>query len=238
MMLGKFADSRIHELRPLIGIDSTTHHLTLRQGTIQRFYLNSGVIPNRGYYHLRHSDSQARIGELDEEYVWEASVGQTLTLGTQHWKIDRITHNDVFVSAANPKAPGIPFWRANDLNRSFHFSERIGQYLERVNEIIDQKDFEKQLSKSSQIDGNTTQALAQHLKAQKLHTEVDLPHRHHLLVEITSTGPGSVPGNQVIIHTLWGGKVNRPYALALVAAWNKRFDKPIEGCREYVLNRT
>ncbi|MDA7657302.1 hypothetical protein N8737_01240 [Verrucomicrobia bacterium] len=155
-------------------------------------------------------------------------MGQTLTLGTQHWKIDRITHNDVFVSAANPKAPGIPFWRANDLNRSFHFSERIGQYLERVNEIIDQKDFEKQLSKSSQIDGNTTQALAQHLKAQKLHTEVDLPHRHHLLVEITSTGPGSVPGNQVIIHTLWGGKVNRPYALALVAAWNKRFDKPIE----------
>ena len=228
MMLGKFTDTRIHELRPLIGIDSTSHHLTLRQGTIQRYYLNSGVIPNRGYYHLRHSDSQARIGELDEEYVWEASVGQTLTLGTQHWKIDRITHNDVFVSAANPKAPGIPFWRADDLNRSFHFSEKIGQYLEWANAITDKKHFETLLSKNSQIDPNTSQALAQHLKAQKLHTEVDLPHRHHLLVEITSTGPGSSPGNQVIIHTLWGGKVNRPYAIALLAAWNKRFDKPIE----------
>ena len=228
MMLGKFAQSRIHELRPLIGIDSATGLLTLRQGTLMRFYLNTGVIPNRGYYHLRHSDSQARIGELDEEYVWEASIGQTLTLGTQHWKIDRITHNDVFVSPAHPKAPGIPFWRADDINRSFHFSERIGQYLEQADSLADSIDFKDKLSEKSSLDKNTRKALAEHLIAQKRHTEQSLPHRHHLLVEITSTGPGSVPGNQVVIHTLWGGKVNRPYALALAAAWNKKYDQPIE----------
>ncbi len=228
MMLGKFAQSRIHELRPLIGIDSSSGLLSLRQGTLMRFYLNTGVIPNRGYYHLRHSDSQARIGELDEEYVWEASLGQTLTLGTQHWKIDRITHNDVFVSPAHPKAPGIPFWRADDINRSFHFSERISQYLEHADSLADSIDFEDQLAKKSRIDKTTRIALAEHLIAQKRHTEKNLPHRHHLLVEITSTGPGSVPGNQVIIHTFWGGKVNRPYALALAAAWNKRHDHPIE----------
>lgn len=228
MMLGRYATSRIPELRPLIGLHAKSGDLSLRQGTLQRLYLNTGVIPNRGYYHLRHSESQARIGELDEEYVWEAAVGQTLTLGTQHWKIDRITHNDVFVSPANPKAPGVPFWRADDLNRSSHLSERIADYLEQANEWTRTKDFAQRLKKDHELDTNTSEALAEHLAAQAKHTEADLPHRHHLLIEITSTGPGSVPGNQVILHTLWGGRVNRPYALALGAAWEKRFGQPIE----------
>ncbi len=228
MMLGKFAETRIHDLRPLIGLDSRTLELRLRQGTIQRFYLNAGVIPNRGYYHLRHSESQSRIGELDEEYVWEASIGQTLTLGTQHWRIDRITHNDVFVSAANPKAPGIPFWRADDLNRSFHFSERIGHFLEQANASLSAKTLDADLSKTRQLDRNTRKELAEHLRAQRDHTQAELPHRHHLLVEITSTGPGSVPGNQVILHTLWGGRVNRPFSMALHSAWDQHFKQPIE----------
>ncbi|MCS1410455.1 MAG: DEAD-box ATP-dependent RNA helicase CshC [Verrucomicrobia subdivision 3 bacterium] len=228
MLLGKFADSRIPELRPLIGVNVKTGLLSLRQGTLQRLYLNSGVIPNRGYYHLRYAESQARIGELDEEYVWEAAIGQTLTLGTQHWRIDRITHNDVLVSPASPKVPSIPFWRADDLNRSFHFSEKIAEYLEAINESLEQPDFEKKLRKEKRLDPNTAKALTKHLKAQKRHTQRDLPHRHHLLVEITATGPGSVPGNQVILHTLWGGKINRPYAMALGAAWKRRFNQAIE----------
>ncbi len=228
MMLGRFAESRISELRPLIGVESRSENLILRQGTLQRLYLNSGVIPNRGYYHLRHTDSQSRIGELDEEFVWEASIGQTLTMGTQNWKIDRITHNDVFVSPANPKAPGIPFWRAEDLNRSHHFSERIGAFLQWADTAVEQKDCQKQLTQEHGLDDNTAQALIEHLKDQKRHSECALPHAEHVLVEITSTGPGSVPGNQVVLHTLWGGQINRPYAMALEQAWRDRFETAIE----------
>ena len=65
------------------------------------------------------------IGELDEEFVWEATVGQTFTFGTQHWQIQRITHNDVLVRAAPAGSDAPPFWRSESYNRSFHFSERI-----------------------------------------------------------------------------------------------------------------
>ena len=228
MMLGRFAESRIPDLRPLFGIDTKSGILNLRQGALHRFYLNAGVIPNRGYYHLRHSESQARIGELDEEYVWEATVGQALTLGTQHWKIDRISHNDVFVSAANPKAPGIPFWRAEDLNRSPEFSDQIATFLETANAELEKKSFPSLLQKKYHLDKNTASALADHLKSQQNHTRRDLPHRHHLLIESTTTGPGAVPGNQIVLHTLWGGKLNQPYAMALKQACSDRFDQTIE----------
>ena len=99
---------------------------------LRLIYLSGGTIPDRGYYDLRIEESRAKIGELDEEFVWERSVGDTFTLGTQVWRIQKITHNDVEVIPAEAK-PGIfPFWRAEDLNRDFHFSEKILLFLERL----------------------------------------------------------------------------------------------------------
>ena len=80
-----------------------------------------------------HDFLESAIGELDEEFVWETKVGQTFTLGTQNWKIERITHNDVFVLPGNPRATAPPFWIAEPSNRNFHFSDKIGRFLERSN---------------------------------------------------------------------------------------------------------
>src|SRR5690606_41226625 len=54
-----------------------------------RLYTSGGTIPDRGYYNLRVAESRAKIGELDEEFVWERRLGESFTLGTQSWKIDR-----------------------------------------------------------------------------------------------------------------------------------------------------
>ena len=71
-------------------------------------------------------ETRLKGGELDEEFVWEASVGQTFSLGSQQWQIRRITHNDVLVENAPPRAAATPFWRADSGNRGFYFSRRIG----------------------------------------------------------------------------------------------------------------
>ena len=94
-------------------------------------YNSGGTIPDRGYFHLRHADSGAMIGELDEEFVWEASVGQTFSFGSQSWQIKRITHNDVLVSPARAGTAATPFWRSEPYNRTFHYSNHIGEFLER-----------------------------------------------------------------------------------------------------------
>ncbi len=160
--------------------------------------------------------------------MWEASVGQVFTLGTQNWRIERITHNDVFVLPARPGAMGPPFWRAEEVLRDFHFSERIGLFLEMADERLDEPDFQSFLVRNHLMTEEAAQQLITQLSDQKAVTRAHLPHRHHLLVEHVSSGPGGYPGSQIVLHTLWGGRVNRPFAMALAEAWEARFGHEVE----------
>ena len=81
MLSGRYAHSRIPDLQPRVTIDRTDNVVRARPGAVQALYSSGGTIPDRGYYTLRHADTGARIGELDEEYVWEARAGQLMTLG-------------------------------------------------------------------------------------------------------------------------------------------------------------
>ncbi|HEY32429.1 MAG TPA: DEAD/DEAH box helicase [Dehalococcoidia bacterium] len=228
MLGGRYADSRVRELRPYVSIDRLDNTVAARKGALLTVYTSGGVIPDRGYFHLRHSENNALIGELDEEFVWEASIGQTFTLGTQSWRIERITHNDVFVMPGSPKVMATPFWRGEENYRDFHFSERLGQFLETANNHLDNADFTISLQKSNCMDPAAAAQLVDFLKRQKEETACELPHRHHIVAEFISTGPGGVPGNQLILHTVWGGRVNRPFAMVLDAAWEEHFGHRLE----------
>jgi len=223
MLDGRYAGSRLRELKPRIAVDRLSNTATIRKGALQDLYFSGGTIPDRGYFHLRHQESSARIGELDEEFVWEARVGQVFTLGTQNWKIERITHNDVFVSPAHPAATAPPFWRAEENLRGFYLSERIGCFLQMADKKLDDPHFKKHLQDVHCLDKTASSELINFLKRQKEETLCCLPHRYHVLVEHVDTGPGGYPGNQIVLHTLWGGRVNRPYAMALEAAWEERY---------------
>jgi ATP-dependent Lhr-like helicase len=223
MLAGRYADSRVRELKPLISIDRLDHTVAARRGALQTLYLSGGVIPDRGYFHLRHQETHTRIGELDEEFVWEASVGDTFTLGTQNWQIQQITPNDVWVLPGNPQGAAAPFWKAEENDRDFHFSQSIGRFLEEVNDRLDGPELAVFLQQEKCLDAVAARQLIDFLKRQKEATGCNLPHRHHLVVEFVSTGPGGVPGHQAVIHTMWGSRVNRPLAMALDAAWQARF---------------
>jgi ATP-dependent Lhr-like helicase len=228
MLEGRYADTRIHELKPTVSVDHLDNTVTGKRGALQAVYLSGGTIPDRGYFNLRHLQSNARIGDLDEEFVWEASLGQVFTLGTQNWRIERITHNDVFVLPSSSTATAPPFWKAEENLRDFHFSERIALFMENMNERLNDPAVEEFLKVHCFMDGAAASRLISFLRDQIAATRCPLPHRHHLLVEHVKTGPAGYPGSQVVLHTLWGGRVNRPFAMALEAAWEAGFGQEIE----------
>lgn len=226
MLAGRYADNRVRELKPILSIDRIDNTVAARRGALQTLYLSGGVIPDRGYFHLRHQKTLARIGDLDEEFVWEARVGDIFSFGTQNWQIREITHNDVLVLPGHPKAAAAPFWKGEENGRDFHFSERIGQFLEEADRRLDDHGFPEALQTVHRMNPRAAEKLIEFLKGQKEATGCPLPHRHHLLVESVNVGPGGAP--QTVLHTLWGGRVNRPLALALDAAWEARFGHRLE----------
>ena len=228
MLAGRYATTRIRELKPRISMDRIDNTVKAKKGALLALYLSGGSIPNRGNYALLHNDTGSRIGDLDEEFVWEAKIGQVFTLGTQNWKIQRITHNDVFVIPASPTAIAAPFWRAEALNRNFQFSEQISTFLETADAHLADCNYEEDLRRDHFMDADSARYLIGFLKKQREVTSAALPHRHHLLIEFSGTGPGDSPGNQVILHTGWGGCVNRPFALALDRAWEEKYGARLE----------
>ena len=233
MLRGRYADHHIRDLKPKVRIDQKANTIEARRGALLSVYLSGGVIPDRGYFQLRHEGDHAKIGELDEEFVWEASVGQVFSLGSQVWQVKKITHNDVIVGPGKPGSSAPPFWKAEPINRSFHYSECINTFLEWTNRELandgaQNKPFRDTLMERYGAEANVANELITYLKRQKHHTGCDLPHRHHLLFETVESGPGGARGNQIVMHTGWGAQVNRPLALAFEGAWKKQFGEQPE----------
>ncbi|TQV70168.1 DEAD/DEAH box helicase [Exilibacterium tricleocarpae] len=228
MLAGRYADHRIRELQAKVSIDRLDNTIQARKGALLSLYLSGGVIPNRGYFQLRHAEGSARIGELDEEFVWEAKIGQTFTLGTQYWRIEKITHNDVFVRPGKPGPTPPPFWKAESISRNFYFSERIASFLETANRELQDGTLRERLLEEFTLSPAAATAVTDYLLRQRRHTGCDLPHRHHLLIESVSSLLGYGEANQVVIHTGWGAAVNRPWAMAMEAAWRNQYGEQLE----------
>ncbi len=121
-----------------------------------------------------------------------------------------------------------PFWKAEERNREFHISERIAGALEDWNPRLSQPTLARELADSYAMEPQAAEAMLSYLKRQREVTGADLPHRHHLLVEHTRDPEGKADGNRVVLHTMWGGRLNRPFGLALSAAWEERYGYRLE----------
>lgn len=228
MLAGRYADTRLRELNPRVILDKLDHTVKARDGAARLVYLGGGTIPDRGYYDLRLTDTKAKIGELDEEFVWERNVGETFMLGSRIWRIIRVTHNDVEVIPGDQTINIIPFWRAEEQNRNFYFAEKIGLFLEEADQNLETEWFANQPAFKNTWSPYAVERLIAFLQRQKEATGQPLPHRHHILIEHFADPLNTADSKQVIIHTLWGGKVNRPLAMALAAAWERKFGYPLE----------
>jgi ATP-dependent Lhr-like helicase len=232
MLEGRYADIRIKELSPRISFDRLTGLVKAKKGTDFLLYMAGGTITDRGYFNLRLEDAGLKIGELDEEFVWERTVGDVFALGSQMWRVQRITHNDVFVSPGSDKWDIIPFWKAEHLNRDTHFSRKVADFLENGDLRLHDESFIDELVQNYCMTPAAAKHLIDFLKLQKEKTGTCLPHRHHILVEHVNSSSdrtaGRTDARQVILHTLWGGRLNRPFALALSTAWENEQASPLQ----------
>ena len=227
MLAGRYAVTRLRELSPLVAIDALDGTATARKGALLRLYASGGVIADRGYYALRRQDSGARLGELDEVFVWEARLGQIFAFGAQNWRIERITDADVFASPAPAGAVPAPFWLGDARSRDRHFSGLLAAFLEEADARLDDPAFRRELVRDAFLSPEAAEALLGYLRRQKEATGAGLPHGGHVLVEVTATGPGGAPGNQVIVHAPLGLCVTAPLALALETALEAKCGHPV-----------
>lgn len=220
MLAGRYADQYLRELKPRLSWDKLDGTLRAVRGVLPLIYRSGGTIPDRGYYDLRVHQNAAKIGELDEEFVWERKVGDTFNLGTQNWKILRIDSKNVEVVPWNGPINITPFWRAEKAGRGFHYSERVGLFVESCNENLNRPArLIDELVSRHFFDEASAESLVDFLERQRAVTGCDLPHRHHLLIEHVEGPPAQAAFSRVILHTLWGSRVNYPLSLILEAAW-------------------
>jgi ATP-dependent Lhr-like helicase len=128
MLSGRYPSDDFAELRPRLTWDRVQGLLTGREGAKRVAIANAGTIPDRGLYgvFLAGADRPVRVGELDEEMVFETQVGETFTLGASTWRIEEITHDRVLVTPA-PGEPGkMPFWHGDQAGRPVELGYAIG----------------------------------------------------------------------------------------------------------------
>ncbi len=232
MLAGRYSGMRLRELAPRITFDRLANRIRATRGAVMTYYSSGGTIPDRGYFKLRHAGSGQVIGELDEEFVWEATIGDTFNLGSGHWQIQRITHNDVLVNPAPANVMAPPFWRSESVNRDYHFSTYIAAVLDDAERALHQNQadaFTNKLTSSHGFDEPAAKALLDYLQRQREHSG-KLPGTRQLLLEQVNTGPAGYRSSggerQLIIHTFWGARINRPFGLALGNAWREHFGAP------------
>ena len=207
MLDGRYPSSSFAELRPRIIWDRVEGTIRPRKGARQLAITNAGTIPDRGLYAVTLPDGR-RVGELDEEMVYEARPGQTFLLGASTWRIEEITRDRVIVTPA-PGLPGaVPFWKGDGIGRPKELGEAIGAFARWA---VDQEP--EVLERDYDLDRRAASNLLTFLREQQDATRV-LPSDTTVVVERFRDEIGDW---RVCVLTPFGGRVHAAWSLALSA---------------------
>ncbi len=214
MLDGRYPSKEFGELRARIVWDRVAGTIRARRGARQLAIANAGTIPDRGLYAVTLPDGR-RVGELDEEMVYEARPGQAFMLGASTWRIEEIGRDRVIVTPA-PGAPGaVPFWKGDSVGRPKELGEAIGAFsrwaVEQEPETL-QRDYD--------LDPRAARNLLDYLREQQSATRV-LPSERTIVVERFRDEIGDW---RLCILSPYGGRVHSAWALALTARIRERLD--------------
>lgn len=216
MLSGKYPSDEFAELRPRIVWDRKTGMLRARKGAGRIAVANAGTIPDRGYYgvFLGSADSGAgtgrRVGELDEEMVFEAKEGEVFVLGASSWRITDITHDKVLVTPA-PGQPGkMPFWRGDRVGRGAALGEAMGVL---AREVASRKDdtAEAYVRTQHDLDARAAKNLVKYVHDEQ-RVAGAVPSDRTIVIERFVDEVGDT---RVCVLSPWGGRVHAPLAIAL-----------------------
>ena len=212
MLDGRYPSDEFAELRARVVWDRTGGLVRGRQGARRLAVTNAGTIPDRGLFGVHLVDGGGRVGELDEEMVYEARAGQTFLLGASTWRIEEITRDRVLVSPA-PGVPGaVPFWKGEGVGRPYELGEAIGATSRELVALPEAKALVK-LRDEHSLDERAAQNLLTFLGEQQAATGA-VPSDRTVVVERFRDEIGDW---RLCILTPFGGRVHAPWALALGA---------------------
>ncbi|SCG35953.1 ATP dependent helicase, Lhr family [Micromonospora inositola] len=211
MLSGRYPSTAFAELRPRLVWDRATDVLTGRPGAQRLAVTSGGTIPDRGLFgvFLAGAERAARVGELDEEMVYESRVGDVFLLGSSSWRIEEITPDRVLVSPAPGQAARMPFWKGDQLGRPVELGRAIGA---RVRALLRQDDETATAAlRAGGLDDWAAGNLMAYLREQKEATR-SLPDDRTVVVERFRDELGDW---RLAVHSVLGARVNGPWALAI-----------------------
>ena len=210
MLSGRYPSDEFAELRPRLVWDRDTGQLSGRPGAQRLAVTSGGTIPDRGLFGVfLVGEGASRVGELDEEMVYESRVGDVIALGASSWRIEDITHDRVLVSPA-PGQPGrMPFWHGDALGRPAELGRAVGAF---VREVASARDDTAVLAGTG-LDERASANLRQYIEEQREATAI-VPSDTTIVVERFRDELGDW---RVVVHTPFGAKVHAPWALVIGA---------------------
>jgi ATP-dependent Lhr-like helicase len=204
-------------LQPRISWDRTHNRLHALPGSRQLALVSGGVIPDTGQYGV-YLPNGTRLGELDEEFVYERRVGETFLLGTNPWRLERIDVDRVIVEPAEAAPALVPFWRGERVGRTLDLGLAIGGFLRELAGRLDAPDCRDRLARELFLDEGAARNLLAHVRRQVLHGGA-LPTDRTLVIEAARDPLGDW---QVIVLTPLGSKLHLALRMVLEARLSQR----------------
>ncbi|MGY0386018.1 Lhr family ATP-dependent helicase [Nocardioides sp. WG-D5] len=219
LLAGRYPSEEFAELRPRIVWDRVAGTVTGRPGAQRLAVTSGGTIPDRGLFGVFIAGEGAgrRVGELDEEMVYESRVGDVFALGATSWRIEDITHDRVLVTPA-PGIPGrLPFWKGDSLGRPAELGEAVGAYTRELGALPRAK--AEARAQEDGLDAYAAANLVTYLHEQAEATNV-LPSDSNIVVERFRDELGDW---RLVVHSPYGRPVHAPWALAINARIRERY---------------
>ncbi len=226
MLSGRYPSDEFADLRPRLVWDRIVGTLRVREGAARVALTSGGTIPDRGLYGVFLVGAEAgkgRVGELDEEMVFETRVGETFMLGASTWRVEEITHDRVLVSPA-PGVPGkMPFWKGETATRPLEFGRAIGA-LTRELRAAEPEAAMTRLRDRSDLNERAARNLLEYIRDQ-VAAAGTAPDDKTIIVERYLDEVGDW---RVCVLTPFGGKVHAPWAMAIGAMVRERSDIEVD----------
>ncbi|MBL7490173.1 DEAD/DEAH box helicase, partial [Frankia sp. AgW1.1] len=223
MLSGRYPSDAFAELRPRIVWDRAANTVTGRPGAQRLAVTSGGTIPDRGLFGVfLVGEKASRVGELDEEMVYESRVGDVVLLGSSSWRIEEITPDRVLVTPA-PGRPGrLPFWHGDSPGRPAELGRALGAFLRELTRKSPE-DAEARLRQAG-LDGWATSNLLAYLDEQR-EAAGRLSDDRTLVVERFRDELG---GWRLAVHSPFGARVNAPWALAIGGRLRERYGAEVQ----------
>jgi len=219
MLAGRYPSDEFAELRPRLVWDRSAGTLTARPGAKMLAVTSGGTIPDRGLYGV-FTPEGSRVGELDEEMVYESRVGETFLLGATTWRIQDITRDRVVVTPA-PGVPGrMPFWHGDAVGRPYELGAAIGEFTRTLTARSDDE-----LAGACGLDPLAISNLRAYVEEEREATGGLLPTDRQIVVERFRDELGDW---RIAILSPFGARVHAPWGLAIETRLRRQMDVEVQ----------